>query len=426
MKTSQNSKKSLRKSSSLFLLFFLICSIHAQQTSVPFRVGDKFGLSTREGKIILNPQFDILEPDNFKAKNCFIGYNLADRKITTNYILDNKILLQNQTFDSYYNYGYLILAYDYLVDERHQNVSIDFEVPQEVQLFTKKGKPLFKEKMNEISLNDDMHEPAFLEKSNHVLIFAIKKNKNFDLHLFDKKQDKIVQTFIKNATSLDINHSLNSNTDDYSVTYIIRDENGEIRKIKIQSQKGIISKVADEAFVAPPAKRERDNYYDNVMVPSEGYERMPKSLTEGQSKLDKIQKISIQGGFYFLPKKKQTIYFSTQNIKQDDDYLVSENGKVGFFSKGYNKLMVPILYDEIYFAEFQGRNGGYILRNGTQYGLYIYDYPNNKTIEPIFDKVPLLMGFDYFGPKDPLIALYDENNQFFCYANQDGTLYYKP
>jgi hypothetical protein len=313
LKTSQNSKKSLRKSIPLFLLFFLICTIHAQQTSVPFRVGDKFGLSNREGKMILNPQFDILEPDNFKVKNCFVGYHFKEGKITSHYILENKILLKDQTFDAYYNYGYLILAYDYLVDDRHKNVSIDFEVPQDVQLFTKKGNPLFKEKMNEISLIDDMHEPAFLEKSNHVLIFAIKKNKTFDLHLFDKKLDKIVQTFIKNATSLDINHSSNGNNDDYSVTYFIRNENGETRKIKIQSQKGIISKVADEAFVAPPAKRERDNYYDNVMVPNEGYERMPSSMPEGQSKLDKIQKINIKRGFYFLPKNqnlKVTILFS--------------------------------------------------------------------------------------------------------------------
>lgn len=416
----------MKKYIPIFLFYFLICTIHAQQISVPFRVGDKFGLANREGKMILNPQFDILEPDSFKAKNCFVGFNFADGKITSTYILENKILLKNQVFDSYYNYGYLILAYDYLVDERHQNVSIDFEVPQDVQLFTKKGNPLFKEKMNDISLIDDMHDPAFLEKSNHVLIFAIKKNKTFDLHLFDKKQDKIVQTFIKNATSLDINFSSNGNDDDYSATYIIRDENGEVRKIKIQSQKGIISKVADEAFVAPPKKREGDNYYDNVMVPNEGYERMPKSLPEGQSKIHKIQKISIKSGFYFLPKKKQTIYFSTQNIKQDGDYLISENGKVGFFSKGYNKLMVPVLYDEIYFADFEGRNGGYVLRNDKKFGLYIYDHPSNKTIEPVFDQTPLLLNYDYFAKKDPLIALYDENGTFFCYANQDGFLYYKP
>lgn len=398
----------------------------AQQTSVPFRVGDKFGLSNQEGKLILNPQFDILEPDNFKVKNCFVGYNFTDGKITSHYILENKILLKDQIFDSYYNYGYLILAYDYLVDDRHKNVSLDFEVPQDVQLFTKQGKPLFKEKMDYISLNDDMHEPAFLEKSNHVLIFAIKKNKNFDLHLFDKKQDKIVQTYIKNATSLDINHSSNGNNDDYSVTYIIRDETKEVRKIKIQSQKGKILMVSNELFTFQPPKRERDNYHDDVMVPNEGYERMPSRMAEGQSKLDKIQKINIKRGFYFLPKKQEAIFFSMQKMEQNSDYLVSENGKVGFYSKSYNKLIVPTLYDEIYLADFEGRNGGYVLRNDKKFGLFIYDYPNNKTIEPVFEKTPLLVNYDYFNKKDPLIALFDENGLFFCYANQDGLMYYKP
>jgi hypothetical protein len=413
-----------------FIVFYTtlltFCAIQAQEISVPFRIGDKFGLATREGKIILNPQFDLLEPDNFKVKNCFVGYHFADGKTTTHYILENKVLLKDQIFDSYYNYGFLILAYDYLVDESTKNVSIDFQIPQDVQLFTRKGNALFKEKKNDIHIIDDLHEPAFLKKSNHVLIYADNKNKTFDLYLYDKKLDEIVQTFIKNATSLDINYSSSDNNEDYAVTYIIRNENGEVRKIKIQSQKGIMAMVSNEAYTLQPKKRERDNYYDDVAVPSERSESMPSSIAEGQSKLDKIQKINIKRGFYFLPKKKQTIFLASQKMERNGDYLVSENGKVGFFSKGYNKLLVPILYDEIYFADFEGRNGGYVLRNDQKYGLFVYDYPNNKTIEPVFAKIPLLVNYDYFAKKDPLIALYDENNEFFCYANQDGFLYYKP
>lgn len=87
---------------------------------------------------------------------------------------------------------------------------------------------------------------------------------------------------------------------------------------------------------------------------------------------------------------------------------------------------MPIAYDEIIFAYFEGRNGGYVLRNGSQYGVFIYDYPNNKTVEPVFDKIPVLVDYNYFGEKKPLFKLYDASGKLFCYASENGTIFYKP
>lgn len=105
---------------------------------------------------------------------------------------------------------------------------------------------------------------------------------------------------------------------------------------------------------------------------------------------------------------------------------MSKDNKQGLYQVYSKSFVIPIAYDEIIFANFDGRNGGHILRNGSKYGVYIYDYPKSKTIEPIFDKMPLLVNYNYFGEKKPLFKLYDDTGKLFCYANENGTLFYKP
>ena len=105
--------------------------------------------------------------------------------------------------------------------------------------------------------------------------------------------------------------------------------------------------------------------------------------------------------------------------------MVSKNNKQGLFTV-YNKTyVIPVTYDEIIFADFEGRNGGYILRNEDKYGLFFYSHNDNRTIAPIFNKIPLLENFNYFGEKKPLIKLFDEDGKLFCYADETGKLFYK-
>uniref|UniRef100_UPI0040493A0C hypothetical protein n=1 Tax=Flavobacterium sp. TaxID=239 RepID=UPI0040493A0C len=415
----------MNKSAGIWLLFLVSFQVLAQEIYVPFRVGNQFGLANRAGEIVLKPQFDILEPQVQNGESVFQGYRFEGSKILSSFILKNKIILKDQVFDDYYLDGNLILATNYLVSENAKNYSINAEIPQDCQVFTFDGKPIFSELKNDIQVNHEIHQGQETKQNKLVLLFVQSKSKTYALHLFDKKKSKITKTFFENVTLIDVNYIYNYDIEDRSISYIIKNNQNENRLLKVTAKDGLISLTSNEIVeIKPKQKSDNDYLYDNVAVPP--MPREAASIPSGQKAINSVRKVAIKRGYYFLPKKTETIYFTNKRLDSDEGYVLAENEKVGYYSVSSNKLMVPVLYDEILHAEFQGRNGGYILRNGTQYGLYIYDYPNNKTIEPIFAKVPLLMGYDYFGPKDPLIALYDENNQFFCYANQDGTLYYKP
>lgn len=113
-----------------------------------------------------------------------------------------------------------------------------------------------------------------------------------------------------------------------------------------------------------------------------------------------------------------------KKLSSEGAHIVLSGGKKGMKIKTIDTFGVQPKYDDIFLGEFPGRNGGYILKTGDKYGLYIYRYPDNITIEPVFDKRPLLLALDYFGANAALIKLYDEKGDFFCYANGDGKLFY--
>ena len=171
-------------------------------------------------------------------------------------------------------------------------------------------------------------------------------------------------------------------------------------------------------------KRKDYNEYDNMMdVPMES--KAPINSVEEKIILD-ARKVEKKGYFYYLPKKIEFLNIYNFKLRKDEYFIVSKNEKQGLYSAYKKEYTLPIIYDEIIFAEFDGRNGGHIVRNGDKYGVYIYDYPNNLTISPVFDKIPLLVDYNYFGKGIPLFKLYDSNGKLFCYANENGKLYFKP
>jgi hypothetical protein len=86
----------------------------SQTVYVPYRVGNKFGIADENGKMIIKPQFDILEP-HWKLNHCFYGFTKTDSNVLSSVIYNNKIIISKQKYDYYYVYHSLILAYEYLI-----------------------------------------------------------------------------------------------------------------------------------------------------------------------------------------------------------------------------------------------------------------------------------------------------------------------
>lgn len=133
---------------------------------------------------------------------------------------------------------------------------------------------------------------------------------------------------------------------------------------------------------------------------------------------------------YYGYKPKKNIYVK----KTSDKILVFKNGKCGIINLVTNTV-IPIQYDLIADNGTQyslPRTSNYIiLKNDNKYGItsLVWDKDTKglkmtNTIEPIFTHLPLYYYKDYYGVKDfKLFALYNNNNEFIGYVNENGFVY---
>lgn len=83
------------------ILFVIICSnAYSQFNSVPYRVENLFGISDAKGKIIIKPQFDIIDVSSYDVLY-FTGFNLNGNQTTSSLIYNNKIILNNKDYNNY-------------------------------------------------------------------------------------------------------------------------------------------------------------------------------------------------------------------------------------------------------------------------------------------------------------------------------------
>ena len=88
----------------LFFSFF-IESFHAQ-IFVPYRVGDRFGISDENGKIAIKPVYDDIE---ILDNQGFLAFTKNGDKYKKSYINRNKVILKDTDYDYFHEeFGYVI------------------------------------------------------------------------------------------------------------------------------------------------------------------------------------------------------------------------------------------------------------------------------------------------------------------------------
>lgn len=405
------------------IIAFLSVSIGiAQQVSVPYRIGTKFGVATTDGKMILAAEYDIVEPETYNEYSYYVAYKLADNGNLSTLIYKDKIILKDKNYSSYYINNALIKAIEYKVLSKSNRYN-DANHSEIEHLYDLKGKKIFEGDYKSISIIDDIDEA---NKISTLLIYTHNNDDYESLYLFDKKLKKITKTFIENARPIMANFNYTENYQDRSITNNYIDKNGigkqmilELKdnKIAIKSETNINFKAENNRI------NDREFGFSDVKVPNEP--ALPILNSTEEKKIFTVRKIERKLGFYYLPKKIEELKISNFSLKEDEQFIVSKDNKQGLYTVYSKTYSVPVMYDEIIFADFEGRNGGYVLRNGDKYGVFIYSYPIQKIVEPLFDKIPLLVNFNYFGEKKPLFKLYDNDGKLFCYANETGKLFYK-
>lgn len=411
-----------------FLLFIFIAftglQLYSQPVAVPFRTGNKFGLSDEKGKLILAPRFDILEPEKDNETLYFKGYNFRDSGILSSVVFKNKIIISDKDYDDYYYNNGLFLAIKYLLDKKRYKPMAD-QLEKKYHLYDAAGKKVFEEDFRAIGIIDDLDPKG--KSIDEVLMYTLNQQRRYSMLVYNKQLKKTTKTIFENV--LDFNQV---NPEEYNLmnqgvpalTYIYKTPLDGSRKITIALQNNQFKVTSDEA-VTPDKKNGRESYgFDdvNVAVPEMEPER-PAAPAEGI--VLTVRKIEKKRDFYYLPKQIEELKITSVTRDKYSGYnIMAKNGKQGLFNAHQNKFIIPIQYDEIMPGEFPTMGGGYILRNGNKYGLLIFDLKDDMTIEPVFDKIPLLVDLNYFRERSPLIKLYDEKGKLFCYANQTGKLYY--
>ena len=406
-----------------FLVFAFQTTLFGQTVSVPYRVGNKFGISDQNGKILIPAQFDVVEVESYK-ETYFQGFTFQENAVLSSFIYKNKIVLSNQKYNNYYLSEDLILATKYKTGRlsSYHSEGEDYYTEYE-HLYTKEGKIIISEDALSVYVNNVDEE----KKLNQVLISTTDKNKKYSLFLYDKKLKKITKTFFEKSDYLKVKFNVENDYRDKSIVYTFKDVTGKGKQIKIDVVKDAIKLISSDDFDLNPQRSSNreigDDYFrdaDLVMV-EPGFE--VKKQISPLAILD-IKKIEIKSDFYYLPKKVEEIRSLSDKLNPESCYILEKDGKKGMYYIHKNALLIPQEYDEIVKTDMPGHSGGFLLKKNNKYGFYISRMSENYFIEPIYDKIPLIDKLDYFGENQPLIKLFDENNKFFCYADKTGRLYY--
>lgn len=412
----------MKKAIQILFLFSFI-TIFSQHNSVPFREGNLFGISDAKGKIILKPQFDIIEVSSYDILY-FTGFNLNGNTITSSLIYKNKIILSNKDYNSYNCENELFEATKYIVNPRVSNFSDD-KVKNIVHLYDKTGKAIIAEDCNYIGILENSDD---VKISNEVLIYYQTKNQKSSLFLYNKKLNKITNYYFKDSYFLEIDSNSSNDYRDKSITFTYVDQNNKGKKLTVLQESKGVKKIEEIDFeIKKNNEYGRDYFGSEVAIPEGDYHEKKPVITSNDSIIDVMGKVEIAREFYYNPKKVEKIKVVPEKLSLEWSHIIKKNDKVGLRLTKDNKLIIPIAYDEILSTELGGLNSCYLVKQNNKYGAQIYAYNEKERFEiaPVFNGKFLIADLDYFGSKNPLLKIYDENGLFYCYAKKDGTLFVK-
>ena len=394
------------------LSFFLHCS--AQIVSVPFRVGNKFGVSDLNGKMVIAPEFDWIAISN-PEKKVLTAYKIENSEVLSSLIYHSKILLRDQKYSEYYLNNGLFQAIAYkIVNKQARHIGDRFI--QSTDLFSIDGKKVLQGEFTNINV---LHAIDPEEKLDEVLITTTSFDKTSALSIYSKTAKKIVKTIFSKASQLRMTDNSDLNYKNKSITFVLMDQNGSGRQLLIKNNGSALQVLYDKP--AQLVKRQEEKDFDSFpieAVPTHKFDINASSRKDSVSRF--IQSFSVKGDYYFSAKRIEQLV--NEEAQLNNDLLIVRDSKKGLRNSESGKFTVPLVYDDIIKGDFVG-SGGFITKLSNKYGLCYY-WKNKFVInKPVFDKIPLAIT-SFFDDGAPLVKLYDEDGRFFCYANHLGKRYY--
>lgn len=199
----------------LFILFTLTFNTYAQDIRIPYRIGNKFGLSDENGQLtveakydkinFIDSQFQYFQYTNIikdSVRNVYGGWSENNKKNTGVYYKD-KIIIENTPF------GHFRLFKTYFITGSMYN----HQRPEDFMLYNLKGEPLLSEIASHIYINDrrDIGSLNIID-SNLVFVSIFHKGKRrkrkFSLGVYNFKTQKIENWLVKRVTDFKLKQDL--------------------------------------------------------------------------------------------------------------------------------------------------------------------------------------------------------------------------
>lgn len=402
----------------LFILLFGLCWA---QITVPYRVGDKFGLSDENGKMLIPATYDVID---VHAPGEFTATKRSANGFKTTYITDNKIRLSDT------DYNYFNLDSSFITAVKLKNTR-DFDADDSrnsvTDVYTLHGKKLFEQSFRFVNFIEDEKKPPLKDE---ILILTNDLNGKYSLLLLNKKTTKVVKTFFENAVDVDTDYDRLPSS--FNVKYVLARET-TVNQLTISFENGRI-KTQDTKTVSPSSGMGRSvsESYSSFSPPpppqasaQEGIKSAPKKPEQKSDKIVLEIKTVELNKRYTEPYTDQTLTFVNQKLTPEYANLVKVNEKWGYFGNQTKNWILPPAYDEIILDE--GKCvfcSTYVVREGEVYRIIEIENSKQKIFAGKFEKFPHFSKKDFGRKGFQLIQLFDQDGKFFAYANQDGKVYH--
>jgi hypothetical protein len=397
-----------------FTYFFLLTfSFYSSQIFIPYRQGNKFGISNETGKMFVPAQFDRIFVG---YDNDFTAINSTNQTLKISYILNGKIILKDTDFSYFRNEGDFVIGVT-IKDKETYRSSRGNPNYLSMILYNLKGEQILDKAYNNIIVIDESKTKGTALKETALLLLYSSQN-NYGLYQIDKKQKKIIKTFFENSDDVDTDYEKFPNS--FLITY---DANRTKKKLIIEFENGKIksSKTEELAY-------SNDNYKDSYSRSgSSSYEatRIPNLDAKTNPIPENSEGKIIYVRESFEDKIPEELSFETKEASDDYAYLKKEKNKYGYFLIKENKYLIAPKYDKIMIADGQGVfASGFIVKNSENYQFLVFMNKTQEFITPESKMIPYFFRRDYGRNGFQLFKMFDKDNHFFCYADQNGKLYY--
>jgi len=396
----------------LILVLLVNLSSYSQKIIIPYRVGDKFGLSDKDGKLMVDPIYDEME---LLTANYF-KYALKNNKSTPHYgvFKNDKLIIKEQTYPNYFVY-----KDEFIVGSKNPMR------PEYCNIFNMRGEQVFKHEVKSIYVNDHRDLANFYRDKGFTFIsyFESSVNKKYNIILFDKKTQQLGQEILKDIKNYRIDKTKSDHTHLYCTYFdakgvhqnsiITYDEN--TKKFVVNDIKTIQKKEMNE-YGSPNAGAYDVVYDDDYNIEEEEEEEVEEQVTSRNRKKSAYYKIKIKDN-------DTTLFFDDKQIKLKNMYLFSlrrnrysipatqyqlhpviykKKKKFGIIS---NTNKIKAKYDSILYIRDGARNlpnrKFYYLVGKKKKGTWkfgIIDQNNNITIPLIYNEINTnipLIGYGY-------------------------------